>query len=405
MRALRLVAVGALIAAGVGARLSIPKVTAPAPAIDSSLRDVACPSPGRCTAVGLTGSKYTVQVPMAALSEGASWTLRSPEAPSRIADSDLSAIACAALTRCVAVGSREVPAAYFGARSAGGRPLIEAWDGTNWVTDQAVVPSGTADADLQGVDCVASMCMAVGEYAKRLGDDRALAEVWDGHAWRLQVPPTPRYNGEPGEAVLSDVTCISPTSCIAVGQFRFELEGIVATIIAPLIERWDGTRWHIERADNPGTDDVELYSISCDGADRCVAVGSQRLGRQTYGTLAEIWDGTAWHLMRTRDPAGSPDSDLRDVACPRADRCFAVGYRTSGAGLLPLIESWDGRRWTIEQTATPAAFTSSAFNSIDCALPTSCQAVGTYEKGSPILHAFSATLTGGDWTILPVPGT
>lgn len=402
---MRLVALGALIAAGFAARLSVPDVSAPKPAIDSSLRDVACPSPERCVTVGFTGSKYTVRVPLALVSADGSWTVRSPDAPSQTGDGDLSALACSSLTHCVAVGRQEVPARYFGARSAGDRPLTEVWDGTTWHSHEAVVPPGTADADLQGVACVSSMCMAVGEYARRLGEDRALAESWDGHTWSLHLPPTPRFMDEPGEPVLSDVACISATSCVAVGQVTFELEGNMASIVAPLIERWDGTRWRFERAANPGSDDVELYAISCDSPDRCVAVGTRRIGRRAYGTLAEWWDGTAWRLMRTQDPAGSPGATLLDVACPGPKRCIAVGVWTSGSNFQPLMESWDGRRWTIEPITTPASFSSSALNSIDCAIPTSCQAVGTYEKGSPILHAFWARLIRGDWAVLPVPGT
>jgi hypothetical protein len=184
-----------------------------------------------------------------------------------------------------------------------------------------------------------------------------------------------------------------------------ELEGVMASVVAPLIERWDGERWRVERAANPGSDTVELYAISCDPSDRCVAVGSQRLRRRAAGTLAEIWDGNAWRLMPTQDHAGSSDSELLDVACPRPDRCIAVGYWSSGSGLRPLIESWDGKRWRIEPITMPSNFSSGSLNSIDCPVPTTCQAVGTYDEGSPILHGFSAALVDGDWKVLPIPGT
>jgi hypothetical protein len=410
MRLVSAVALAALIAAGIAAGLSVPEVSAPAPAIDSSLRAVACPSPGRCLAVGLTGSKYTVRVPLTARSEDGPWIAWSSDAAgssdaSLTRDRELSAIACVSFAECVAVGRQEVPAPYFGARSAGDRPLTAVWDGTTWRSQDAVVPPGTADSDLQGVACASSMCMGVGTYAKRLGEDRALAVSWDGSAWRLDVPPTPRSADGPAEAVLSDVACVSTTSCIAVGKFTFELEGLMGTVVAPLIERWDGTRWRIERAPNPGSTDAELYAISCDPTGGCVAVGSQRLRQRTYAALAMRWTGTAWRLLPTPRPTHASSAELLDVSCPRPHRCTGVGYEASGTGIRALAGSWDGRRWTIEPISTPASFTSSALNSVDCALPTSCQAVGTYERGSPILHAFTAKLADGVWEIHPVPET
>jgi len=405
MRVVRLLALVVLIGAGFVARASVPDVSVPSPAVDSSLRAVACPSPGRCVAVGYRGSKYTVHAPLAVLSDGGSWAIRSPDAPSQLADSELSALACSSTSRCVAVGRREVPAAYLGARSAGDRPLVASWDGAAWSSQDAAVPRNTADADLEGVTCVPSACVAVGEYAKRLGEDRGLAEFWDGHAWTVHLPPTPRSINERGEAVLFDVACSSADSCLAVGRYRFELEGIGISLVAPLIERWDGARWHLEHAANPGLDDVELYGIACPRPDRCVAVGAQTLRRRTTGTLAELWDGTTWSLAETPDPAGSPDSKLLDVDCPTADRCVAVGYRTSAGNLEPIAESWDGRRWSVEPITTPATFSSSTLNAIDCD-PAGCRAVGTYEEqGSPILHGFSATSTGDRWTVGLVPGT
>ncbi len=402
MRALPLLAVGALFAAGLVARASIPQANPPTAATDTSLRAVACPAGEPCIAVGLTGSKYTVRVPMTARSLGASWSVRALPGTSPAGDSLLAALSCPSTTRCVAVGRQEVPAAYLGARSAGDRPLTELWSGAAWTSNDGAVPPGTADAELRGVDCVQSMCMSVGSYAKSLGDDRPLAEAWDGSRWSLHVPPLVRTGREASDAVLSDVACVSPTSCVAVGRFSYDLA--LFSGVGPLIQRWDGSRWRTERSSNTQSLDSELNAVSCPSADRCIAVGFQRRDAGIYTPFTEMWDGQRWSVVRSVAPPRSRDAELLDASCPHPDRCVAVGFWTTGGRLRPLIETWDGSRWTIDTLQPSDDFSSSTLNSIDCPSSTSCHAVGTYTRqDAPLLHAFSVLLTGGRPTVRLVP--
>lgn len=63
-----------------------------------------------------------------------------------------------------------------------------------------------------------------------------LAEMWDGHSWTIQNPPTPTGAIS---AWLSSVSCSSPTACTAVGESRYDYPSGSVTMLA---ERWDGTR-------------------------------------------------------------------------------------------------------------------------------------------------------------------
>jgi hypothetical protein len=401
MRALPVLAAVALLVTGLVARASIPQADPPVAATDTSLRAIACPAAEPCIAVGLTGSKYTVRVPLIAHTAAGSWSVRSLPGMSPAGDSLLAALSCPSTIRCVAVGRHEVPAPYLGARSAGDRPLTELWDGTSWTAQRAVVPPRTADAELRGVDCDRTMCMAVGSYARRLGDDRPLAEMWNGDTWTLRLPRAIRAGHEASDGVLSDVACVSATSCIAVGRFSYDFTFF--TGVAPLIQRWDGSGWRIDRSANTKSLDTELNGVACPSTDRCIAVGLQRSGPGVFGPFAEIWDGERWKMMRVAGPPRSPDAELLDVACPLPDRCVAVGLRATGARYEPLIETWDGSRWTIEPFEPPADFTSSALDSVDCSSPTRCHAVGTYTRATPLLHAFSVSLDDGHPTVVPVP--
>ncbi len=400
MRALRFLAVGALIAAGIAARLTTP---APAPTTNADIESrplaVACPTPARCIAVGLMGTAYGLHVPFGAgLTDGA-WALASPDAPSPVVESGLLSVSCVS-GGCMAVGREEVPAPYLGARSAGGRPLIRSWDGSTWVDLPGPIPPGTRDAGLNGVSCVSSVCVAVGQYGRRSGHDRALAMSWDGDRWTVHVPPRRRHQDD---AALEDVACPSPASCIAVGRFGFELQELF-TGVAPLIQRWDGSEWNLEVSANVrGSVDTELNAIACPTPGRCVAVGFQRHPGGILSTFAEIRNGGVWTVLPTPNPEGSPDAELADVACPRPDRCFAVGTSVSGSRTQGLLETWDGTRWTIERTPAPEGSTSSTLSAIDCAGPQTCSAVGAYERGSPTGHAFSLAWDGAGWSILSIP--
>jgi hypothetical protein len=404
IRLLRLAAVGALIAAGVVARVATGNVSTQTAPGGSGLHAIACPSESWCVSVGSMGSVYGVQVPFAVLSTGSGWKAQPTPVPSQAGDSILSAVDCPSSRSCTAVGSQEVPTPFFGARSAGARPLAEHWDGTSWRSQLGPIPESATDAEFHGVSCVASSCMAVGEYQTRMTPERTLAESWDGRQWTLHLPPNPTTE-DVEEVVLEDVACVSANDCTAVGHFSYEV-ALLGEAAAPLIERWNGKAWRLERAENrQAFGDTELQAVACASVGRCMTVGFQVRPNGSYGTLAEIPDGSTWKILPTQDPPGSPGAELSDVACPLPDRCIAVGSSVSPSGSTTLAESWDGTRWTIEPTPSPPGSTSNALTAIDCPHWDVCYASGIYWNGSPIGRAFSAMWNGVAWTILPVPGS
>jgi hypothetical protein len=89
------------------------------------LRDVSCPSPGLCTAVGCVGGDSSPDEPLAFGLHGATWTDQNPPIPS--ADGGFDSVSCALATACTAVGSN----------GDGTAPFTEAWHGTGWSQRQA----------------------------------------------------------------------------------------------------------------------------------------------------------------------------------------------------------------------------------------------------------------------------
>jgi hypothetical protein len=53
-------------------------------------------------------------------------------------------------------------------------------------------PPGATGSYLNGVSCTsATECIAVGDYTNRAGNYLTLAEVWNGHVWRIQPTANP----------------------------------------------------------------------------------------------------------------------------------------------------------------------------------------------------------------------
>jgi hypothetical protein len=66
--------------------------------------------------------------------------------------------------------------------------------------------------------------------------------------------------------------------------------------------------------------------------------------------MAWRWNGTTW-IRQTIGGSGP----LNGVSCSSRRRCTAVGYDlTTSGNSLTLAERWNGRRWRIEPTRSPA---------------------------------------------------
>jgi hypothetical protein len=302
-----------------GVRWSIQRT--PNRAVDSGLlggfEDVSCTSPSQCIATGSADA-----LPLAAQWNGVSWAIqRTPEAP---AGGDLQSVSCTSVTFCVATGWL-----------INGATLTEHWDGVSWSIQQTPQPVGARDSTLQDISCASiTACTAVGYYTSRTGNERTLAEHWNGVSWSIQQ--TPQRAGAK-DSDLFGISCASITACTAVGYYtsRTHKDRMLA-------ERWDGVSWSIERTPQPtGAKDSDLFGISCTKATVCTAVGSFTNRAGTTVPLAEHWNGVSWSIHRTPRPVGATDSDLDGTSCTRATVCTAVGSFTNRAGTtMPLAEHY-----------------------------------------------------------------
>jgi hypothetical protein len=125
-----------------------------------------------------------------------------------------------------------------------------------------------------------------------------------------------------------------------------------------LIEHWNGTSWTHVPSPNPATVFATLTGVAATSAGHAWAVGysttSQTTRLSRVRTLIERWNGTAWSLVPSPNPAARPRADnrLSAVTALSSDSAWAVGYsRLHGRRSHALIEHWNGSAWT--QVASP----------------------------------------------------
>ena len=262
-------------------------------------------------------------------------------------------------------------------------PFSEEWDGTSW---RVVSTPGPANSGLDDVSCPdATDCVAVG--FSRYG---TLAETWNGSAWTVVASPAPE--GAISSAFVS-VSCPTADSCSAVGSY--EKSKISKSKSLTLAGSWNGSVWTLVPSPNPsGVTGSELSGVACADTMTCVAVGDTFTSTGNYHTLSEIWDGSSWSVVASPDQHPGQENELSGVSCLSVSECTAVGsYFARSGSDFPLIAKWNGSDWHL----VTGSGASGLLDSIACAKPTACMAVGS-STGT-----FTERMHGKTWQVVPSP--
>ena len=286
----------------------------------------------------------------------------------------------------------------YNALSGAGGPLAETWNGTRWRTVGVKLPRGATAGVLRGVSCVsAARCVAVGWFSGK-GKEFALADTWNGKAW------TPAQLPAPGgaDASLSGVSCKSAASCVAVGSYAR------VGPAAPLAEIWNGKRWTPARppASGGGLAITGLDAVSCASPARCAATGVSAGGPPL--AVVESWNGRAWSMRKGAAVPGDIGAVQTGVSCPSAGSCAAVGFGMYSTATVSFSEIWNGKNWRDAAVPLPGGGTSSSHLwGISCATVNRCVAVGDtelYVKGVNTGKPAAVIWNGKTWTVTAIPG-
>jgi hypothetical protein len=248
-------------------------------------------------------------------------TTPNPEGASETA---LKGASCKTIAVCAAVGY----SVKSGKRTAFALALSEG----KWVTQAMPEPEGATSVELLGVDCPATtFCVAVGSYTVSGGSIWAMSATWNGTSWTLQTVPKPAGSIR---TVLLDVSCSSSSACTGVGIYR-DSGGLQTSFV----QRWNGTSWSHQASSNPeGSLNTVFQGVSCVASAPCVGVGDWTNPSKIWQPMAQEWNGSAWALDTTPNPAGATETIIEGVACRTG--CLSVGwYKDSGGKLKTLGES------------------------------------------------------------------
>jgi hypothetical protein len=260
------------------------------------------------------------------------------------------------------------------AQRVAGRPPVRGFP------DRSILP---ADAVLTGISCVsASFCLAVGGYADALGRKHSLAEKWNGSRWL--VLPGARGTG------LSGVSCTSARFCMVIGSPA---------------QRWDGRTWTAARTPRG----LRLVGISCTRRSFCMAVGSGESSPEFACESAAAWNGTRWRAFRNLEPCRVRIIGFIRVSCVSASMCMAVGASLDpdSKADMALSEEWNGRKW--QELATPLGGAESELSDVSCPTRSFCMAVGfTFSEVASPCDALTCILAlawnGSTWQQAGMPG-
>jgi photosystem II stability/assembly factor-like uncharacterized protein len=292
--------------------------TVPRPSPFTQLYDISCVSQTHCTAVGgyipFPGDgSFRVRPLILTTTDGGTWSrvLLLPDLGG--ASSQLNSIDCVTATRCRAVGS------------AGRRSLVlRTGNGATWFREAS--PSlGNGDNTLASIDCVSNgHCTAVGGYDP-VASDGALTRTLvlrmnGGPPWT--VVPSPNPAPSQSRAFLDEVSCVTPSTCVAVGGVE---PGAAAGGRAFILRTTDGAVW-TRSATPPSTGDVEIAGVECQTATACTATGlvwNAAHTRVQRNALLRTTNGTSWS-------SPSPESErpgraLIGVSCTSEVTCVSVG--------------------------------------------------------------------------------
>jgi hypothetical protein len=266
-----------------------------------------------------------------------------------------------------------------GTRAAGAlltAGLLIAGSGSAAMAASARHEAASVTGSLSGVSCVStSTCVAVG--GRSGASTGTLAETWNGTKWSVVTTPNPKASTG---ADLLGVACTSATNCLAVGRY------FVPGKTLPTAETWNGKKWSLLTVPAPsGTTNASLDAVACASGTGCQAVGSSM-----DNTLAESWNGTKWSIVYSPSPNPAKPEVLSGLACPSAKDCWAVGFYFPTNFSGSLTERWNGSKWSIVSTPTSK---SGQLVGAGCFSALACMSVGISNK----LFAIAQVWNGAAW--------
>lgn len=333
---------------------------------------VSCVSAGNCVAVGWYYPASGVSEPMAATETDAGWGQASElTVPANaVATSGqwaaMAGVSCPSSGNCVAVGG------YEDSNGFGQAMVASQTDGTWGQASEVSLPpdanTTTYGAGLYAVSCTSpGSCIAVGDYQNSSNEFEPMVVtetdgIW-GQATGLTLPADAATAQQ--AAGLRGVSCASAGNCTAVGDYTDSSSEVEPMVVAESDGSW-GNAAPIAPPLNGETG--ALYAVDCTGAEDCAAAGYDGPPNHASGLMVAtetvgVWGQASQLALPSNLNAASQVGDYGGISCTSAGNCVMVGqYEDSSGRQEPLVATESGGIWgpASEMTLPSNATTSSS---------------------------------------------
>jgi hypothetical protein len=266
--------------------------------------------------------------------DGIKWsTVPSPD-PSRLYGNKLDGLTVISPKNAWAAG-------YYVSKRHAARNLLLHWNGQNWRT-YPIQSSGPLNDGLNAMTATSrSNVIALGYQDDATYTAKPAVVRWNGRRWRTMSGP--RLGGAREGGYLLAARAFSASNAWAVGNYA------TTATAQSLIEHWNGHRWTRVPHPNPssGQNFGFLDGIAGTSPSDLWAAGCAQVN-EIDQTLIEHWDGSAWTIVPSPDPAGpSVNNILMAAAATSSTDVWAVGFSSNGgASSQTLVLHWSGTAWT-----------------------------------------------------------
>jgi hypothetical protein len=211
-----------------------------------------------------------------------------------------------------------------------------------------------------------------------------------------------RRRGVAAASAAAVVAVVLVVSAALAGQFGTG-PAVRATVSATPVPCRSG--WSVAAGSAPRGDYADrLVAIAGSAADDVWAVGDRLPDSRHVFPLLEHWDGRRWTYSAGAS-LGGRQAFVTNVAALSADDAWAVGYFASVGAKppTPLIEHWNGRSWSLRPTRALARLTTAlpqTLTSVAAIARDDIWVLGTPGSNSPDVYLH---WDGASWQLLRGP--
>lgn len=277
-----------------------------------------------------------------------------------------------------------------------GHTAAASWAGgtasTAWTAQTTISPSGAQTSSVDRISCAGGKCLAVGGESVNYYAFAPLAESGPG-TWTIQSK-VGAITGD--QTYLSDVSCFGATQCMVLGQN--ETTNAPFSQLATAGSPWSaGTPVNFAVPTSSFAGGLYINRISCKSATACTADGYDiNSNTSADDPLIESWNGTKWTAEATPGASGLDNVEMEGVSCATSTACSAVGAVMGSANSKAFAESWAGTTWSMQTMTFPSGAAGSQLLDVSCPVAGTCTAVGWWNNSSGTTP-LAERLASGKW--------